>query len=101
MTLTRPLSTFIGRAAELRRLVSALLAEHRLVTLVGPAGHRRTGDRRRTDRPGPHRRGRADARPRDSARRGGPPVLDRRHDRAVPRPLPAPTRLANPPVRNR
>jgi predicted ATPase/DNA-binding SARP family transcriptional activator len=35
--LTRPLSTFVGRAAELH-LVPALLAEHRLVTLVGPAG---------------------------------------------------------------
>jgi predicted ATPase/DNA-binding SARP family transcriptional activator len=36
-TLARPLSAFVGRAAELR-LVSGLLAEHRLVTLVGPAG---------------------------------------------------------------
>jgi predicted ATPase/DNA-binding SARP family transcriptional activator len=36
-TVTRPLSTFVGRTEELR-LVSALLAEHRLVTLVGPAG---------------------------------------------------------------
>jgi predicted ATPase/DNA-binding SARP family transcriptional activator len=35
--LARPLSAFVGRAAELR-LVSGLLAEHRLVTLVGPAG---------------------------------------------------------------
>lgn len=36
-TLTRPLSTFVGRAAELQ-LMSALLEGHRLVTLVGPAG---------------------------------------------------------------
>jgi predicted ATPase/DNA-binding SARP family transcriptional activator len=36
-TLTRPLSTLVGRTAELH-LVSALLAEHRLVTLLGPAG---------------------------------------------------------------